>query len=86
MYLLVRSGVRVGYHREPFCERLNSDGHHLAIERELAAEVVIEKRLVHSGAARDPIHAGGRKAAVRELMRGGAQDGGALVALDPLSS
>ena len=86
VYFLVGAGVRIGDYREPFRERLNADGHHLAVERELAAEVVVEERLVDARAAGDPIDAGGREAAVRELMSGGAQDRGALVALDPLSS
>ena len=70
---------------EAFGESLDADGHDLAVQRQLAAEVVVEERLVDARAAGDAIDAGGGEAAVREFVGGGAEDRRPLVALDPLS-
>ena len=45
-----------------------------AVERLLAAEVVVEHRLVDAGAAGDAVHAGAGVAALGELERGGGED------------
>src|SRR6185436_7799112 len=54
--------------------------HHVAndfrVERALAAEVVIQHRLVDAGAGGDAVSAGGVVAALGELVRGGTEDRG----------
>jgi len=49
---------------------------HLHVEAQLAAEVVVEHRLVDAGRRGDPVDPRGIVAAQRELVRGGAKDGG----------
>ena len=63
--------------------RAPDGAHHVAddlgVERALAAEVVVEHRLVDAGAGGDAVGAGGVVAALGEFVRRGAEDGGAGV-------
>ena len=49
-------------------------GEHVAVEAELALEVVVDHRLVDAGPARDAVDAGAGEAAGGELDPGGAED------------
>ena len=49
---------------------------HLEVERALAAEVVVEHRLVDARLGGDAVHAGGVEAALGELLGGGRENGG----------
>ena len=48
--------------------------HHLEVDLALAAEVVVEHRLVDAGACGDAVGAGGVVAPLGEFDRGGAED------------
>ena len=58
-------------------DRAHHVAHDLEVELALAAEVVVEHRLVDAGARGDAVGAGGVVAALGELERRGAEDGGA---------
>ena len=54
--------------------RRNVGADHLAEQRRLVADVVVEHRLVDAGAARDLVHPGAAEAALREDLRRRIQD------------